>query len=608
MRRILIFLLGAFLAISALGPHPGPAGAAPNDDLYAAINAYRQGLGLPAIPLSPQLTDVARAHVQDLIANFATDPNYTGAGCIPHGWSSQGAWTGGCYRSDDPSTFPIMWTKPGEIANYPGDGFEILFGPATPAANAAEALQAWQSDAPHNDVIVNKGIWENHPWQAIGVWVEGEWAAVWFGESADPNATQPAAAAEVPAAPAAVPAAPAAPDANAANTDANQANQPAGTTDANQPAETTDANQPAGTTDANQPAGTTGQADQPATNGDAGAAPAGGTTDQPAANPDNADATNGAAAGNTGAANTGADANQPAGANATPACGDAEELAFLKLINDYRAEKGLGPLAMSPTLTSAARGHSQDMATKNYFDHNGLDGSTFSSRIAAAGYPGGTTAENIFAGSDKATGAMESWKNSPPHNANMLNPAYNAIGIGRAFDPNSEFGWYWTTTFGDQVDATCGTTAAAQPGAAGAQQAEGGAQAGDAPAGNAPATDTGTGANNGGAANGNTAVDTDGDGLSDEDEDFFGTDPRNADTDEDGINDGAEIAGGTNPFGTEEAFEPGTGPDTDGDGIVDSDEELLGTNPNAADSDGDGASDFDELFLNATDPNDPDSV
>src|SRR4051794_30555419 len=106
MKRTFLLCLSALLAFGCLIGLAGPARADANDDLFAAINTYRQGLGLAAIPLSPQLTAVAQAHVRDLMANFTTDPNYTGTDCAPHGWSSKGTWTGGCYKFADATTFP----------------------------------------------------------------------------------------------------------------------------------------------------------------------------------------------------------------------------------------------------------------------------------------------------------------------------------------------------------------------------------------------------------------------------------------------------------------------------------------------------------------------
>jgi hypothetical protein len=142
---------------------------------------------LPAIPVSPELTAVAVAHVRDLATYFTTDPNYTGADCAPHGWSSHGNWTGGCYKFADSSTWPIMWSKPQEIANYPGQGFEILAETMGTPMTASTALRLWAADPPHNDVIVNQGIWKDMTWQAMGVWVEGDWASVWFGAQVDPT-------------------------------------------------------------------------------------------------------------------------------------------------------------------------------------------------------------------------------------------------------------------------------------------------------------------------------------------------------------------------------------------------------------------------------------
>jgi Tol biopolymer transport system component len=82
--------------------------------------------------------------------------------------------------------------------------------------------------------------------------------------------------------------------------------------------------------------------------------------------------------------------------------------------------------------------------------------------------------------------------------------------------------------------------------------------------------------------------DTDGDGLTNQNEQGIGTDPNNADTDRDGLLDGQEVLTvGTNPLL----------PDSDGDGLTDGDEIKRGTNPLNPDTDGDNLRDGDEVRI-----------
>jgi hypothetical protein len=107
------------------------------------------------------------------------------------------------------------------------------------------------------------------------------------------------------------------------------------------------------------------------------------------------------------------------------------------------------------------------------------------------------------------------------------------------------------------------------------------------------------------------AADSDGDGLTDEEEFLLGTDPLNRDTDGDGFSDGVEVhfarlGAPFNPVGM--AFpdggglDPGCPPslrglDSDCDGLFDCDEQLIGTNSELVDSDHDGVPDLIEWLL-----------
>jgi uncharacterized protein YkwD len=122
------------------------------------------------------------------------------------------------------------------------------------------------------------------------------------------------------------------------------------------------------------------------------------------------------------------------------------EVQVVDLVNDERAKAGCGPVRSESRLTLAARGHSQDMADNDYFDHASQDGRDFTDRAEAARYQGFAAAENIAAGSDTAAGVMDQWMTSEGHRDNILNCDHTQLGVG--LGRGGSYRYYWTQVFG----------------------------------------------------------------------------------------------------------------------------------------------------------------
>jgi uncharacterized protein YkwD len=160
-------------------PIPSTSAAADSREqtVYNLLMQYRKEQGLPSIPLSTSLTQVARLHVADLLAH---PPD--GDTCNLHSWSVNGPWTAVCY-TDDHAEAGKMWAKPKELTAYPGNGYEIAYW--STQCTAEGAIAGWKKSSGHNAVMVNQGSWGSHPWNAVGVGINDQYAVVWFGEQAD---------------------------------------------------------------------------------------------------------------------------------------------------------------------------------------------------------------------------------------------------------------------------------------------------------------------------------------------------------------------------------------------------------------------------------------
>ena len=103
------------------------------------------------------------------------------------------------------------------------------------------------------------------------------------------------------------------------------------------------------------------------------------------------------------------------------------------------------PLRWSSQLAEASAAHSTDMATKNYFSHTSADGRTMSDRVNGTGYSWASLGENIAAGYTDIDSVVEGWMRSDGHCANIMNPAFDEMGLacvkGAA---GSRYGQYWT--------------------------------------------------------------------------------------------------------------------------------------------------------------------
>jgi uncharacterized protein YkwD len=116
----------------------------------------------------------------------------------------------------------------------------------------------------------------------------------------------------------------------------------------------------------------------------------------------------------------------------------AMRTAELCLMNRVRVHYGLHPLEYNEDLRTSASAHSVSMVIHDYFAHEGPGGSV-DSRISRAGYLARardfTIGENIAAGSGAGGSPwaiFEDWMHSPPHRANILDPAYRDAGVGVA--------------------------------------------------------------------------------------------------------------------------------------------------------------------------------
>jgi uncharacterized protein YkwD len=116
--------------------------------------------------------------------------------------------------------------------------------------------------------------------------------------------------------------------------------------------------------------------------------------------------------------------------------------AAASMISDYRRNNALGAVEVDPTLMRVAEDHAKAMAKANKVTHD-LGGKGLKQRMQTASFRAAVMAENVGAGYQTLAEAFSGWRDSPPHNKNMLIPAVTKMGIATAYVPGSKYKVFW---------------------------------------------------------------------------------------------------------------------------------------------------------------------
>lgn len=105
---------------------------------------------------------------------------------------------------------------------------------------------------------------------------------------------------------------------------------------------------------------------------------------------------------------------------------------FVKLVNAKRLSAGCQKLRWDDRIAAIAQDHSQEMVSRNFFNHTDPDGKNSFERLKESDLPFSAAAENIALGPRTGKEVYDTWLKSPEHRRNMLTCRYTRHGVGRA--------------------------------------------------------------------------------------------------------------------------------------------------------------------------------
>jgi uncharacterized protein YkwD len=140
--------------------------------------------------------------------------------------------------------------------------------------------------------------------------------------------------------------------------------------------------------------------------------------------------------------------------NATPAFYRAldsreakiDPVAARDMISIYRSGKGLARLTLDPELARAAQAQADAMAKAGATQASPV---ALKAELAAQHVTRVVAVGNTSAGYHTMAEAFSGWRQSPQHDAVMLNPKARRMGIATAYAPGSKYKVFWALVLTD---------------------------------------------------------------------------------------------------------------------------------------------------------------
>jgi uncharacterized protein YkwD len=121
---------------------------------------------------------------------------------------------------------------------------------------------------------------------------------------------------------------------------------------------------------------------------------------------------------------------------------ELDAAAAASMLSGYRANNGLPAVTVDPELMRLAEQQARAMVARDRLSHEA--GGSFTARLRKAGYRSTNAAENVSAGYYTLAEAFSGWRDSRPHNANMLLKGATRMGIAAVYSSNSKYKVFWT--------------------------------------------------------------------------------------------------------------------------------------------------------------------